>query len=215
MTRVLLGVAAVGLMATAFLSAATAQEKGMALSAAQEQRALEIEAANRPPAGAAKGAVGFGLPSLASTFAGQIAKSVTPLVVPLETGASIAGAQDAKRAVVMRYDYATGVTTRTTVDLESGKAVHVRHDANYPTPLAQEEYDQALALARNGVPEFDAIIKTSPPAELKINVQTPLYDNRSHRRYGHRLVTLWIEEPTPSGRITVDLSTNEVVPDHH
>jgi hypothetical protein len=210
MIRSRFGVAMLGLAAWA-TTAANAQEAGTALTAAQEKRALEIEAANRPPAGlVARGSVGIGLSKLASTFAGRQAKSVTPLVVPLETGAP---GKQSNRAVVTRYDYATGITTRTTVDLASGKAVHARHDANYPTPLALEEYDHAIALARSRVPAFDAIFKSTQPADLHINVQMPLYDNSSHPRYGHRLVTLWIEAPTPLGRITVDLSTDEVVQD--
>lgn len=221
--RVHFGAATVGVLAAAFMAAtAMAQDDAnKGLSAAQEKRALEIEAASAPPAGMmARGTVGQALPGLASTIAGQLGKIVRPMVVPLETGMPVegtrgAGAPASSRAVVMRYDYATGVTTRTTVDLASGKAVHVRQDANYPTPLAQEEYDQALALARRQTPEFDAIIKGAPQEELRIHTQMPLYDNPSHPRYGHRLVVLWIEAPTPSSRITVDLSTNEVVSDHH
>jgi hypothetical protein len=199
------------LAATLAMVPVSAQEPG--LTPDQERRALEIEAASKPPAVFAKAILVPGLPGLAATAAGRISKSVRPLVVPLESATS-AGRRAVQRAVVTRYDYASGVTTRTTVDLDSGKAVHVRQDANYPTPLAKEEYEHALELARKAVPEFDTILKAAPPAELLITTQLPLYDNPRHPRYGHRVVTLRIEEPTPSYRITVDLSTDEIVRGH-
>jgi hypothetical protein len=180
------------------------------LTPAEEQRALEIEASSKPPAVFAKANLLPGLPGLASTAAGRLGKTVRPLIVPLE-GPSTAGT---KRAVVTRYDYASGLTTRTTVDLDSGKAVHVRQDANYPTPLAKEEYEQALAIARKANAEFDAIIKAAAPDDLLITSQLPLYANPRHPRYGHRLVALRVEAPDVSDRIVVDLSTNEVVRGH-
>lgn len=210
----------------AILAAATAmaQDTGMGLSEAQKKRALEIEAASTGPAGMRARGVAQGLPGLGSTLVGQTGKSVRPLVAPVESASpesAAAGvprgvrASAPQRAVVVRYDYATGVTTRTTVDLQTGKAVNVREDLNYPTPLAQGEYDQALALARKSVPEFDAIIRTARPEELKIRHLAPLDNDASSASYGHRLVYLWIERPTRSDRVLVDLSTNEVVADHH
>jgi hypothetical protein len=190
----------------------SAQEPGKGLTPEQKRRALEIEAASKPAAVFAKATLVPGLPGLAATAAGRLGKSVRPLVVPLESAAP--AGKTSHRAVVTRYDYASGVTTRTTVDLDSGKAVHVRQDANYPTPLAREEYEHALALVRQAVPEFDAILKAAAPAQLLITTQLPLYDNPKHPRYGHRMVTLRIEEPTPSDRITVDLSTDEIVRGH-
>lgn len=201
------------LAATLAVVPVSAQEPDKGLTPDQERRALEIEAASKPPAVFAKATLVPGLPGLAATAAGRLGKSVRPLVVPLES-TTLAGRRASQRAVVMRYDYASGVTTRTTVDLGSGKAVHVRQDANYPTPLAKEEYEHALALVRRAVPEFDAVLKAAPPAQLLITTQLPLYDNPKHPRYGHRVVTLRIEEPAPSDRITVDLSIDEIVRGH-
>ena len=200
------------LAATIAVFPVLAQEPGK-LTPTQEQRALEIEAASKPPAVFANATLVPALPGMASTPAGRAGKIVRPLVVPLESPTS-GGPKTGQRAVVTRYDYASGVTTRTTVDLVTGKAVHVRQDANYPTPLAKEEYEQALALARKAAPEFDAIVKTAAPAELLITTQLPLYDNPKHPRCGHRLVALRIEAPEVSDRITVDLSTNEIVRGH-
>ncbi len=164
----------------------------------------------------------MGLPGLANTLAGQKGKTVLPLVAPIELAnpdpalvARGAKPPQAQRAVVMRYDYATGVTTRTTVDLGTGRALDVRKDVNYPTPLAQEELDQAVTLARQKVSEFDAIIKSARPEELAISHLAPLDNDPSSSTYGHRLVYLWIQRPTRSEQILVDLSTNEIVADHH
>ena len=208
------GMALLGaLAATIAVFPAAAQELGNGLTPAQEQRALEIEAASKPPAVMARAGLVPALPGLAATPAGRTGKSVRPLVVPLESVAET-GRGASQRAVVTRYDYASGLTTRTTVDLDSGKAVHVRQDANYPTPLAKEEYEQALALVRRSVADFDTIIKAATPEELLITTQMPLYDNPTHPRYGHRLVTLRIEAPEATDRVTVDLSTNEIVSGH-
>jgi len=216
--RVRFGIAAVG-AAAAFAATAMAQEAGMGLTEAQKKRALEIEAATAPPAGlTARGTVLQGLPGLASTFAGQTAKRVRPLVAPVESASpqpAGAGPTATQRAVVVRYDYATGITTHTTVDLRTGKALDVREDVNYPTPLAKEEHDQAVAIARSAVPQFDAIIRGARPEELRIRHLSPLDNDATSARYGHRLVYVWIDRPTRSPRVLVDLSTNEIVPDHH
>ncbi len=217
-----------GLACTTFVLAVS----GAAMSHAQSftesdlNKALEIEAkasaADRQMV--ARGGVGLGLPGLASTRVGQKGKSVRPLVAPVET-ASPSGSDlvargkapggDGQRALVMRYDYATGVTTRTTVDIGTGKALDMRKDVNYPTPLAKEELDQAIALAREKVGEFDAIIKAARPEDLSISHLSPLDNNPSSATYGHRLVYLWVQRPARSEQILVDLSTNEVVADHH
>lgn len=212
--------------ATLILAAA-----GTAVSHAQEftegdlNKALEIEAkaSATDRQMVARGGVGLGLPGLASTFAGQKGKTVRPLVAPVETASPAAsepvarGAApgDGRRAVVMRYDYATGVTTRTTVDIGTGKALDMRKDVNYPTPLAKEELDQAIAIARQKVGEFDAIVKAARPEELSISHLSPLDSNPSSATYGHRLVYLWVQRPMRSEQVLVDLSTNEVVADHH
>lgn len=205
-------------------ASAMAQGASRGLSQAQELRALEIEASSRGSARIAREDQEQGLSGLASTRAGKADKSVRPLVVPIEPAdAEPAGegaarsikAQASQRAVVMRYDYATGVTTRTTVDLATGEALHVRQDVNYPTPLAREEFAEAVTLARRAVPEFDSVMKSARPQALRIGHLAPINTNPSSPRYGHRLVVLWIEEPVATARVLVDLSTNEVVPDHH
>jgi hypothetical protein len=197
-----------------------------ALTEEQLNRALEIEAnataADKPLV--ARGNVGMGIPSLSSTFAGLKGKTVRPLVAPIEIPGTASerpvarGAKppvDAARAIVTRYDYATGVTTRTTVDLGTGKALDIRKDVNYPTPLADEELGQAITLARQKVTEFDSAVKGANPSELSVSHLAPVDNDPSSATYGHRLVYLWVERPTRTRRILVDLSTNEVVTERH
>ncbi len=201
----------------------TAMSSGRALTEDQLNKALEIEANASSERGkfTARGGPGA-LPGLASTPAGKAGKSVRPLVSPVESaggGSDLVPRgtppADPQRAMVMRYDYATGVTTRTTVDLGTGRALDVRADANYPTPLAQEELDQAVSLARQKVSEFDAILKAARPGEVTISHLSPLDNDPQSTTYGHRLVYLWLSRPKRTDQILVDLSTNEVVLDHH
>ena len=63
--------------------------------------------------------------------------------------------------------------------------------------------------------EFDAIVKAAQPDELSSSHLTPLDNNPSSATYGHRLVYLWVQRPMRSEQVLVDLSTNEVVADHH
>jgi hypothetical protein len=199
----------------------TAMSSGRALTEDQMNKALEIEASASSERSkfTARGSVGA-LPGLASTPAGKSGKSVRPLVAPVESaGGDLVprgtAPAEPQRAMVMRYDYATGVTTRTTVDLGSGQALDVRADTNYPTPLAQEELDQAVALARQKVGAFDAILKEARPEDVSISHLSPLDNDTSSATYGHRLVYLWVSRPKRSEQILVDLSTNEVILDHH
>jgi hypothetical protein len=199
----------------------TAMSSGRALTEDEMNKALEIEAGatSQRSKFTARGSVGA-LPGLASTPAGKSGKSVRPLVAPVESAGSDLVPRgtppaDPQRAMVMRYDYATGVTTRTTVDLGSGRALDIRADTNYPTPIAQEELDQAVALARQKVSEFDAILKAARPEEISISHLSPLDNDTASATYGHRLVYLWVSRPKRSEQVLVDLSTNEVILDHH
>ena len=91
----------------------------------------------------------------------------------------------------------------------------MRQDANYPTPLAEEEEKEALALARRAVPALDAIVASARADALNVTYMVPLDTDPASPRYGHRLVLLWVERPQRSKRVLVDLSTEEVVPSHH
>jgi len=208
--------AALAVVATVFMAQGGSSQ---GLSGPLQKRAVEIEAAARAQAESARvaGAVQEpGLPNLANTRAGQTRKSVVTGVTPAGSSSTTprVAARSGQRAIVTRYDYATGVTTRTTVDLDTGRTLHVRKDVNYPTPLAEEETQQALALARRAVAGIDTIVRSATPQTLDVSYMVPLNSDPSSPRYGHRMVVLWVEKPTRSEKVLVDLSTEEVVPHH-
>lgn len=213
-----------GILFLATFNAADAMAQSQRLSDADIARAIEIESGARSRARTARsGSVtpSPGLPALARTRAGGEGRSIVSGVTRLGSPGTTPGAAKtraapmAERAIVTRYDYASGVTTRTTVDLATGTALHTREDVNYPTPLAKEELDRAVTLARGAVPEFDAIVKSSTPETLEILHLAPVDTDPSSPRYGHRLVVLWIDKPKRSDKVLVDLSTEDVVPKFH
>jgi hypothetical protein len=65
------------------------------------------------------------------------------------------------------------------------------------------------------VSEFDAILKAARPEEISISHLSPLDNETASATYGHRLVYLWVSRPKRSEQVLVDLSTNEVILDHH
>ena len=142
------------------------------------------------------------IPQLANTRAGRVQRSVVTGVTLL--GSPGTSAVTDRQAVVTRYEYATGLTLMTVVDLNTGRVVDVRAEANRPTPLAAEEIRRAIALAGRAV----ADLATTPRSALQ--VLSLIESKTTSRRYGHRLVLLWRDEPTPSRRVLVDLSAEQV-----
>ncbi|HMH51218.1 MAG TPA: hypothetical protein VK548_13360 [Candidatus Acidoferrum sp.] len=174
------------------------------LSDAESQLAHQIEEANLQQLRAGPSPLfNKGLPQLARTPAGRTRRSTVTSVTLL--GSPGTSAATDRQALVTRYEYATGLTLTTVVDLNAGRVVEVRAEANRPTPLADDEIQRAIVLASRAVPD----LATTPRAGLKI---LALVDSKTtSRRYGHRLVAVWRETPPPSPRVLVDLSTEQVV----
>ena len=189
------------------------------LSDKEKARAVEIEK-DAMQAGAARrsgvrpnGAIS----RLANTKAGKEGRNVVTSIVPVGSASTLkrARATSAKpfperRAIVTRYDYATAITSRTTVDLGSGKVLAVRENVNYPTPLAPEELNEAKQLLRSAEPEIDGIIRNADPDVLEILHLNPLASSPADPRFGHRMVWLWVAKPVHTAKYLVDLSTKEV-----
>ena len=144
-----------------------------------------------------------GIPQLARTPAGRVQKSVVTDVTLLGSpGTSTATDRQAR---VTRYEYATGLTITTVVDLNTSQVLDVRAEANRPTPLGGDEVQRAIVLAARAVPD----LATTSRSELQV---LSLVDGKTtSRRYGHRLVVVWRQTPPPSPRVLVDLSTEQVV----
>ncbi len=144
-----------------------------------------------------------GIAQLARTPAGRLRKSIVTSVSLL--GSPGTSTATDRQALVTRYEYATGLTLMTVVDLNAGKVVDVRAEPNRPTPLADDEIQRAIVLAGRAVPN----LATTPRAGL--HVITLVDSKTTSRRYGHRLIVVWRETPPPSPRVLVDLSTEQVI----
>ena len=143
-----------------------------------------------------------GIPQLAKTPAGRLQKSVVTDVTLLGSPGTSAPADP--QALVTRYEYASGLTLMTVVDLNAGRVIDVRSESNRPTPLGADEIQRAIVLAGRAV----ADLATTPRPALQV---FPIVDSKTtSRHYGHRLVLVWREAP-PSPRVLVDLSTEQVV----
>ena len=144
-----------------------------------------------------------GIPQLAKTPAGRVQKSVVTDVTLLGSPGTSAPAD--RQALVTRYEYASGLTLMTVVDLNAGRVIDVRSELNRPTPLGADEIQRAIVLAGRAV----ADLATTPRSGLQ--VQALIDSKPASRRYGHRLVAVWRGTPPPSPRVLVDLSTEQVV----
>jgi hypothetical protein len=192
------------LVATGYgVGGAMAQSQG--LSEAERQLAYRVEETALQQLRAAPNNpwVGKGIPQLARTPAGLVKKSVVTDVTLL--GSPGTSSPGVRQALVTRYEYATGLTILTVVDLNAGAMIEVRAEANRPTPLAADEIQRAIALAGRAIPDL-AVTPRSAVQILSVVQSKP-----TSRRYGHRLAVVWREGPSPSRRVLVDLTTEQVV----
>ncbi len=162
-------------------------------------------------------------PHLANTPAGKRKLSVVVAVRPIGTASINERIRELaepdhpvlrRRAMVIRYEYMTGDTIRTWVDLESDQILSVRRD-KYPAPLAQEELDRAIQLLRDYSQEIDQLVSTHTDIEFlhrvprSVGRQPSTLINDSLR--GHRLVILWLGYPWSSEKYFIDLSAEQVL----
>lgn len=139
--------------------------------------------------------------------------SVTPVgtkSISARVGAFAGGTTADRRALVTRYEYSTGLTVRTWVDLTTGDVLAVRRDVNHPAPLAPEELGWAVAILHEHDPAIKKIALANPEA-VEYAHMVPANRSWLPSRPGHRLVWLWMADPKPSRRHLVDLSTGEVL----
>jgi hypothetical protein len=193
------------LAATAGGPAGALAQSSRALSDAERQLAAQLEEVNvrQLRAVPVSPLLDKGIPRLAKTPAGRAQRSVVTDVTLLGSPGTSTAAD--RQALVTRYEYFSGLTVMTVVDLNAGRVIDVRSEFNRPTPLGADEIQRAITLAGRAV----ADLATTPRAALQI---LPLVDTRTaSRRYGHRLVLVWRDAPTPSPRVLVDLSTEQVV----
>lgn len=114
-----------------------------------------------------------------------------------------------RRAVVSRFEYASGETIRTWVDLESGDIIAARSDINYPTPLSPEELQEAISLIRASLPLVNEAFESADTIPIFHHL-VPTAPNKTAPRFGHRLVIFWLTDPIVTEKYMIDLSTEEV-----
>jgi hypothetical protein len=115
---------------------------------------------------------------------------------------------DEKLAVVVRYDYSSGLTFQTTIDLNQRKQVAIHASANRVTLLATPEIERAAAVVTKKIP--GTLLSPDTVSARPIND-----DATTSKSYGHRLVVLWQDQPERSTHYLVDLTTDEILsPDY-
>jgi hypothetical protein len=107
-------------------------------------------------------------------------------------------------AEVIRYDYSTGLTFRTRVDLKEAKVTRITAEPNQPTPLSTAEIEIAASLVTSKQPGT----RISP---ANANARALTNDSPSSKFHGHRLLLLWQDEPVRTNRFLVDLTTQDIV----
>lgn len=197
---------AVGILSLIFLTLPHIMPGAMAqaakpLSQADRSRAIEIE----------KQVVQDRSQSV--TIAGAPDKSIVTSIVPL--GAPVQAERSSstpqpRRAEVSRFEYATGVTVRTVVNLDTGEVLATRRNTNFPTPLAPQEFEDAKALLIKTVPAVESIVSETGRDNVEFMHLVSVAPSKQSKRYGHRVVILWINKPKRTTRYTVNLTTGDV-----
>jgi hypothetical protein len=112
----------------------------------------------------------------------------------------------------MRYDYATGETIRTIVDLDSRSVLRVRRDKNYPTALAPSEVEDMRRLLAEKVPEVASAVQNAPPEAVEFQYLVPVAVSARAANFGRRVVVTWLQKPLKTQRYVVDLTSGTVQP---
>lgn len=111
-----------------------------------------------------------------------------------------------RRALVTRFDYETGLTAETTIDLDGGTVldVTVRQGRLPSLTLAELNYAIDLAIAQNR--EFAANVSVVGRERTEFSAMVIGDSRTSSQTFGHRLILLEVDSVLP--RLLVDLSTH-------
>ena len=113
------------------------------------------------------------------------------------------------------FKYEGGVTIRATLDAQKNEVLAVQALRAYPAPLAREERDEAVRLARALDPGARALFAGAKPEELEIELLAPVVSDPKDARYGHRLALLTLFRKAGGGpgvMLEVDLTRGSVRP---
>ncbi|MEW4566617.1 hypothetical protein AB1L88_02000 [Tautonia sp. JC769] len=129
------------------------------------------------------------------------------------------GASDAPDRVVvetLHFKYDEGVTIRSRIDAESREVVSVEKLRAYPTPLAPEELEEAMKLAREESDAVQGLFEEARDDGPKVTHLVPVISDPDNPRFGSRIVLLQLRlrpEPgadEPPGRgLTVEVNLTD------
>lgn len=145
-------------------------------------------------------------PSLPPPVLGNSQADVTLLGAPGHVSENMT-----RRAIVSRFDYLTGISVSTVVDLDANRVLDVDTSRDKPAPLSVAEFERAKTIASEANVAFRQALGTGKPETLDYNVLVLVDSKTTSPTYGHRLVLLSIEKPTSSPRLLVDLSKGVVL----
>ena len=92
------------------------------------------------------------------------------------------------RAVVTSYRYFDDITVFSTIDLESGRVVDMQAAQHIPTPLSEDEFEEAVAVAREKSDEIKKLYEKFG-AQLRVYPQFSQFTVKDDPRF-HRVVHL-------------------------
>jgi hypothetical protein len=116
---------------------------------------------------------------------------------------------------VLFYRYEDGVTVRVSLDPASGQILETQEHKAFPTPLADEEYQEAVRLAKEGSEAVRTFLAARKAGDVAISAVPPVISDPNDARYGHRIVLLRFAPKTERGPVVVvelDLTRKSVKP---
>ncbi len=118
---------------------------------------------------------------------------------------------EAELAELTYFDYASGKTIRTIVDLEEKITIKTNDFEAYPAPLAKDEEERAVELARESSDPVKALYANG---DVSFYAMAPVISDREDKRFGHRIVFLTFTQTNESKsdqvRVEVNLTNNSI-----
>jgi hypothetical protein len=100
------------------------------------------------------------------------------------------GGEHHEVAEITFYKYEGGVTLKVTQDMAAGQPPKVETLRSYPTPLAKEEEEKAVQLAREQIKAVGELLAGPAKDDLVTDILAPVVSNPKNPLYGHRLALL-------------------------
>jgi replicative superfamily II helicase len=116
-------------------------------------------------------------------------------------------------AEALHFNYDDGTTIRTIFNLSRREVVKVETLEAYPTPLADEEVEQALDLAMEKSVEVRSLLEKFNRDRVKLKSLAPVIADKKDKRYGKRIAILSLmpkEVLADSVSVTVNLTEKTV-----